>query len=138
MNTPMTDPDNDPPDRDSRSIVVSWPVGEPDTEERWQARAVLAVRYDTGYGYRAVLSTRHQRPTGMRSVEQTMNLDFKRCRVTIHRREATRFSRKVLPEVYATAVRELRDRFEAADEEVTVYFDAESSVFAYAGSPVHR
>jgi hypothetical protein len=129
QNTPLADPrvEADPEDRD---MTASWPVGPP-AKSGEQKRATLKVLYHKGTGYTAILATMHE--TIMEyGVSTRLNLSFDRHEVTICTSEATRFSRKVLGEVYTIALAKLRGRYESGDDAVSTYFDPNSPVFDYA------
>ncbi|MFD4356856.1 hypothetical protein ACFWPX_30190 [Nocardia sp. NPDC058518] len=132
-NAPMTEPTQRTGDRRDRYLTASWPVGEPDAKG-WQARTDLNVSYYKGIGYRAVVNTLHERQEGTCRT-QRVNLGMGKTATEIHTQPATRYNAKTLTQVYDTAVSELRRRYEADDDTVTPYFNADSPAFIYFGAP---
>jgi hypothetical protein len=105
-------------DRD-RDIRAKWDVGQAD-RDGWQPQALLLVTYHKGTGYRASLSTVHERRERMFVAEQ---FQFGTPVLSIYAQPGTRFNRATLGKVYDRALAELRRRYAADDAAVLAYFE---------------
>ncbi len=123
--TPLTEPICEGPGT-ARTIYGLWLVGGPG-DDGYQAYAELRVTHDVGRGYSAQLGVRSAR-TEDYGTSFRLQIHLRPERIAVD--GPKRFNRAKLSEIFEDAVTELRRRFEAGDEAVTVYFDRSSEVFA--------